>query len=141
MGGDPAPTPRQSLPASLSFLSHFTHRLSAARFPQQPLPSHLLHPGAPRRSRYLTQHPANGAAAAWGCSVSGHCWDLTLLPSGFTAERSLKNRKQNKAVRKCDICGVFLKAEWQWRLLWREAVSLGGVWILSRTSYSAGLLV
>lgn len=83
-------------------------------FVSSPLPSHLLHP-APKRSQHLKQHPLYGAAVTSGCNVSAHCLDLTLLISGFSAERRLKNRKQNKPVRKSGICAVSLKAEWSSR--------------------------
>lgn len=90
---------------------------SARSFPQQPFTSHLLHPGAPGGSQRLVQLPVCGAAAALRCNVSGHCLDLTLLPSDFAAEQRLKNRKQNKAVRKSGICVASLKAEWHSRQL------------------------
>jgi len=133
------------IPACLSFFPIAFHSLFGSS-----LPSHFLHLGAPEGNQCLVQCPACRAAATLGCDVSGHCLHPTLLSSGFAAEERLKNRKQNKAVRKSAIRVVSPKAEWHSRQLGssgpfgaleREAVSLGRVWILSRTSYSAGLLV
>lgn len=80
-------------------------------FRSGPLPSHPVHPGTPEGSGRPIPHPACGAAAVSACHGGGRCLDLTLLPSGFAAERRLKNRKQTKAVRKSGICVVSPKAE------------------------------
>lgn len=101
------------LPQFLSYCISLTICQQQA-FLSSPLPSHLLHLGAPQGSQCLVHNPVCRAAAASGCDVSGHCLDLTLLPSSFAAKQ---NRKQNKAVRKSGICVVSLKAEWHSRQL------------------------
>lgn len=128
-----------SNPASLSifpiaFRPPFASgKISSAAFAIPPL--------VPGESWYLIQHPASRAAAAWGCNVSGRCWDLTLLPSGFAAERSLINRKQRKAVRKCDICVVLLRAELHCRQLGSGACFGGRLFLLEGSGFYHILLI
>lgn len=57
-----------------------------------PLPSHLLHSGAPEG----TQHPACGAAPAAGCTVSGCRQIQPFCPLGLQLSRGLKTENKTK---------------------------------------------
>lgn len=88
-GWVPGPTPWQSLPASVSFLLHFTHHLSAASFPQQPFAIPPLAPGSPTGKPVPRTQPS-----VQGCCRIGVRCQWPLLGSNPSALELCSQAKQ-----------------------------------------------
>lgn len=142
-GGGRAPAPQQSCrPQYLSSC------ISPTVCQRQDFLSSLCHPTSCTGGK-LVPHTAPSVQGC--CCMRLQCQWLLLgfNPSALRLCSRVEPYKQ-KTTQSCQkmwyLCcspegRVALQAAGQWCLLWREAVSLGGVWILPHTSYSAGLLV